>query len=47
MFNVVFRVKREARVGRQQEQLRKLNGDMEEWRKELTLFRRSVQWIPY
>ena len=42
MSAAVFRLKREERVDRQQEQLRKLNSDMEDWRKELTLFRKEV-----
>ena len=37
-----LRLKRAERVERQQEQLRKLNSDMEEWRKELTDFRQEV-----
>jgi len=35
------KLKREERIERQQEQLRKLNSDMEEWRKELTVFRKE------
>ncbi|XP_073236549.1 uncharacterized protein [Porites lutea] len=35
------KLKRAERVERQQEQLRKLNSDMEEWRKELTVFRQE------
>ena len=30
---------------RQQEQLRKLNSDMEDWKKELTLFRKEVTLV--
>ena len=38
----VIRIKREERVERQQEQLRKKNDDIEEWRRELTAFRKQV-----
>ena len=41
-FLCALRLKRAERVERQQEQLRKLNIDMEEWRKELTVFRQEV-----
>lgn len=45
MFTVVFRVKREERVERQQEQLKKITNDMDEWRKELTVFRKEVRQL--
>jgi len=46
VFAALFRLKREERIERQQEQLRKLNSDMEEWRKELTVFRKEVTDLP-
>ena len=43
-FLCALRLKRAERVERQQEQLRKLNSDVEEWRKELTVFRQEVMF---
>ena len=42
-FPVVFRIKREERVERQQDQFKKITNDMDEWRRELTVFRKEVR----
>ena len=42
---MIFRIKREERIERQQEQLRRKANDMDEWRKELTVFREEVRLI--
>ena len=41
-----LRIKREERIERQQEQLRRKANDMDEWRRELTVFRGEVR-LPF
>ena len=43
---LVLRIKREERIERQQEQLRRKANDMDEWRRELTVFRGEVR-LPF
>ena len=42
-FSVLCRLKREERVERQQDQLKKITSDMDEWRRELSVFRKEVR----
>ena len=43
---LLLRIKREERIERQQEQLRRKANDMDEWRRELTVFRGEVR-LPF
>ena len=43
---LVLRIKREERIERQQEQLRRKANDVDEWRRELTVFRGEVR-LPF
>ena len=42
-FSVLSRLKREERVERQQDQLKKITSDMDEWRRELSVLRKEVR----